>query len=109
MITALKGAAFEKEIKEAGLVIVQFRTEWNGGCQIIAPIYEMLSKQFASEATFFTIDTEEEKAIADKYRIKELPAILIFKTGELIDHIAGLKPKNVLRKKIEDAIAGDTI
>ncbi|CAN5296819.1 thioredoxin [soil metagenome] len=90
-------------------MIVQFKKEWNGACQIIAPIYEMLSKQFASEATFFAIDTEKEKAIADEYRIKELPTFMIFKTGELIDHVAGLTPKNVLRKKIEDAIAGDTI
>ena len=107
MNKVLKGEAFAKEIIEAaGLAIVQFKTEWNGGCQIMAPIYEELSKQYATNARFFTIDTEKEKSITKEYRIMELPTILIFRNGELIDHVTGLTPKNMLITKIEDAIAG---
>lgn len=105
MNKVLKGEAFAKEIIEAAeLVIVQFKTEWNGGCQIMAPIYDELSKQFASKAKFFTIDTEVEQAIAKEYRIMELPTILFFKDGELIDHVKGLLSKNLLALKIEEAI-----
>lgn len=105
MNKVLKGEAFVKEIIEAAeLVIVQFKTEWNGGCQIMAPIYDELSKQFASKAKFFTIDTEVEQAIAKEYRIMELPTFLFFKDGELIDHVKGLLSKNLLALKIEEAI-----
>jgi len=106
MNKALNGKNFTKEIIEKkGLAIVQFKTEWNGGCQIIAPIYEELSRFYASAAKFFTIDTEEEKMIADEYRIIELPTILIFKNGQLIDHVTGLAPKHILITKIETAIS----
>ncbi|MEP6847051.1 MAG: thioredoxin domain-containing protein [Panacibacter sp.] len=103
----LKGKNFTKEIIEAKKVaIVQFKTKWNGGCQIIAPIYEELSRSYATKAKFFTIDTQQEQLLAKEYGIVELPTILFFKSGELIDHVVGLAPKNILITKIENAIAG---
>ena len=106
MNKVLKGESFAKEIIEAaGLAIVQFKTEWNGGCQIMAPIYEELSKSYSSKARFFTVDTEEEKLLIEEFRIMELPTILFFKNGELIDHVIGLTPKNMLISKIENAIS----
>ena len=107
MNKVLKGESFTKEIiKASGLAIVQFKTEWNGGCQIMAPIYEELSRQYSTKAKFFIIDTEKEKMITKEYRVMELPTILIFKSGELIDHVTGLTPKNILIEKIEQAISG---
>lgn len=108
MNRALKGESFAKEIIEAaGLAIVQFRSEWNGGCQIMAPVYEELSKHYSSKARFFTINAEEEKAIVKEYRVTELPTIMIFRQGELIDIIIGLTAKNILITKIEAAISGN--
>ena len=107
MNKAIKGELFAKEVAKAGLAIVQFKTEWNGGCQIMAPVYEELSRHYSSKAKFFTIDTDEEKSIAKEYRIKELPTIMIFRKGELIDIIVGLTPKNILIAKIEEAISGN--
>lgn len=98
----------EKIINSHDLAIVQFKTEWNGGCQIIAPLYEELSRYYAASASFYTIDTDKEKTVADTYRIMELPTILFFKNGALIDHVTGLAPKHVLIEKIEDAIIATT-
>jgi thioredoxin 1 len=98
----------EKVIDCHGLAIVQFKTEWNGGCQIIRALYEELSRCYAASASFYTIDTDEEKRIADTYRITELPTILFFKNGALIDHVTGLTPKHVLIEKIEGAIIATT-
>lgn len=102
----LKGESFTSEvIKANGLAVVQFKAEWNGWCQVIAPIYEELSKKYSAKAKFFTIDIDEESSIAREYRIADLPTILIFDSGELIDHATGLTAKNVIVAKIEDAIA----
>ena len=107
MNKVLKEESFTKEvINTSGLAIVQFKTKWNGGCQIMAPIYEELSRHYSTKAKFFTIDTEKEKTITKEYRVMELPTILIFKSGELIDHVTGLTPKNILIEKIEQAISG---
>lgn len=108
MNKVIKGESFTKEVIEAaGLAIVQFKTEWNGGCQIMAPIYDELSKSYASKARFFTLNTEEEKPLTEEFRITELPTILFFKNGEIIDHIIGLTPKIMLISKIENALSNN--
>ena len=95
----------KKEIvNSAGLSLVQFRKEWNGACQIIAPIYEELAKSYAGLAKFFTIDVEKEKGIDQEFGVMEIPTILFFKSGEVIDHVTGLTPKNVMISKIENAL-----
>lgn len=95
-----------KEVANSnGLSIVQFRKEWNGACQIIAPIYEELAKSYKGQAKFFTIDVEKETGIDLEYGVMEIPTILFFKDGEIIDHVTGLTPKNIMITKIENALA----
>ena len=100
-------AQFKKEVMESGrshLSLVQFKTEWSGACQIIAPVYEELSKCYTGIADFFSIDVEQEAGVEKEFGVLELPTILFFKNGELIDHVIGLIPKNALITKIENAL-----
>lgn len=95
-----------KEIANSnGLSLVQFKKEWNGACQIIAPIYEELAKSYEGQVNFFSIDVEKEKGIDLELGVMEVPTILFFRSGEVIDHITGLTPKNVMITKIENALA----
>src|ERR1700752_2547776 len=95
---------FRKEvISSAGLNLVQFKKEWNGACQIISPIYDELARYYKGQASFFTVDVERETGIERDYGVVEYPTILFFRRGEIIDHIAGLTPKNQIIMKIENA------
>lgn len=87
------------------LSLVQFRKEWNGACQIIAPIYEELAKSYKGQANFFTIDVEKEQGVDIEFGVMEIPTILFFKGGEIVDHVTGLTPKNIMITKIENALA----
>ncbi|HWK08144.1 MAG TPA: thioredoxin domain-containing protein [Puia sp.] len=98
---------FKKEVMESSnghLSLVQFKTEWSGACQIIAPVYEELSKCYNGIADFFSIDVEQEAGMEKEFGVLELPTILFFKNGELVDHVVGLTPKNTLISKIENAL-----
>jgi len=96
---------FKKEVMESThLSLVQFKTEWSGACQIIAPVYEELSKCYSGIADFFSIDVEQEAGMEKEFGVQELPTILFFKNGELVDHVIGLTPKNALITKIENAL-----
>ena len=96
---------FKKEVMESrALSLVKFKIEWSGSCQIIAPIYEELSKSYTGIANFFTIDIEKETGIDKEYGIMEIPTILFFKDGKIVDHVSGLVPKNVVISKIENAL-----
>lgn len=92
-------------IENMNLSLVQFKVDWSGACQIISPIFNELAGSYRGQADFFTIDVEQDGGINDEYGVTELPTILFFKEGKLIDHIKGLVPKNVMIYKIENALA----
>src|SRR5215813_10337177 len=90
-------------VESITLSIVQFKTEWNGACQIVSMIYDDLAKAYKGTANFFTVDVEEETNLGKEYGISEIPTILFFKSGKVVDYATGLIPKNVLISKIENA------
>ena len=93
----------KKEVMESlALSLVKFRVEWNGACQILAPIYEELSNSYTGTANFFTIDVEKETGIGKEYGIIELPTILFFKDGKIVDHVSG--SQKCMISKIENAL-----
>ncbi len=92
-------------INSLGLSLVQFKLEWSGACQIISPIYEELATSYNGQVNFFTVDVEKEKGLDEEYGVMELPTILFFKSGKVIDHVTGLTPKNVMIRKIENALS----
>jgi thioredoxin 1 len=96
---------FRKEVIDSpGLSLVQFKKDWNGACQIISPIYEELARSYEGQAKFFTIDVEKEPGIDLEFGVMELPTILFFRSGEVVDHVTGLIPKNMMISKIETAL-----
>lgn len=96
---------FEKEITVSkNLSLVQFRLDWSGACQIISPVYEELSQSYQGQVDFYTVDIEKEKDLEKEYAITELPTILFFHRGRIVDYIRGLVPKNVMITKIENAL-----
>ena len=97
---------FGKEVVQSmTLSLVQFKTEWNGACQIVSMIYDDLARAYKGTANFFTVNLEEEISLGKEYGVNELPTILFFKSGKVIDYATGLIPKNVLITKIENALS----
>jgi thioredoxin-like negative regulator of GroEL len=97
---------FRKEVIESSaLTIVNFKTKWSGACQIIEPVYNDLARTYSNQVNFYTIDVETETGIDREYGIMELPTILFFESGKIIDHATGLTSRNMLITKIENAIA----
>jgi len=94
-----------KILEGAKLSVVQFKTEWNGACEIIAPVYEDLADSYKHVANFFTIDADKQKKISSLYRINETPAILFFLNGTVIDSAIGLISREMFISKIENALS----
>lgn len=97
---------FRREVIEnKTLSLVQFKKEWNGASQIIEPVYNDLAKAYNGVVNFYTVDVEKEAGLDTEYGVMDIPTILFFKSGKIIDHAIGLTPKNILISKIEHAIA----
>jgi thioredoxin 1 len=106
MPVTLSKTNFKTEImKTNNLSVVQFKVEWSGACQIIDPVYKELSKSYKGQVNFFSVDADKERDLYREFGISELPTILFFKSGQLIDHAVGLTSKNKLIAKIENALA----
>lgn len=101
-MTAIDGNYLKQEmLRKEVLSVVAFETEWSGSCQIVTPMLEELANKYDDTISFFKIDIEADKGIAYEYGIIELPTILFFQNGQVIDHITGLTSKHILTEKIE--------
>lgn len=97
---------FRNEIAGSiALNIVQFKSEWSGACQIMVPVYEELARHYEGAANFFIADIEPGSPLEKEYGIHEVPTILFFKDGAIIDYSIGLTSKKALILKIENALS----
>jgi thioredoxin 1 len=97
-----------KAIEGPRLSLVQFKREWNGASQIVESIFKDLAKAYKKTVNFYTVDVEKEQGWNIEYGVMEIPTILFFRNGQLVDHVVGLTPKNVLIEKIEKELSGET-
>ncbi len=82
-------------------VMVDFWAEWCGPCRIVSPIVEELANEYAGKIIVGKVDVDYNNATAMRFNIRNIPTILFFKNGQIVDKQVGAVPKNVLVKKIE--------
>ena len=86
-------------------VLVDFWAEWCGPCHQMAPILEALAQEYSGRIKFVKLDTEENFDISDRYGVRSLPTLLLFKDGQQVDRIFGARPKADLARNLEKALA----
>ena len=93
---------FEQAVLGASLpVIVDFSATWCGPCKMMAPTLEKLAEEYSGTVLIGKIDVEENMDIAMKYRVMNVPTLLIFKDGKILNTMVGLQNGNTLKKVIE--------
>ena len=89
---------YEKEIKDKGIVIVDFYATWCGPCMMLSPILEELSKEYK----VCKINVDEEQELAMEYGIMSIPTLVMFKNGEKVKTSVGFFSKSELEKIIDN-------
>ena len=96
---------FETEvIKSQKPTIVDFWAEWCGPCKSIAPALEEISEEMKSEIVIAKLNVDENPATAQEYNIRSIPALMIFKGGEVKAEMMGALPKSQLENWIKENI-----
>lgn len=103
-IVADKKSFTENILNEQGVRVVEFYADWSGPCQVMAPVYKELSAYYNSSIGFFTVDVEAVPVLKTELGVIELPTILFYKNGMVIDFVNGMISKNTLIAKIENII-----
>ncbi|KYC52138.1 MAG: thioredoxin [Candidatus Methanofastidiosum methylothiophilum] len=97
----LTDANFDQEvIKSSKPVIVDFWATWCGPCQMIAPVIEELAGEHP-EWKVGKLDVDKNMSVAQKYGIRSIPSIAVFREGKVFDMIVGFMPKEELVKRIQ--------
>ena len=89
------------EVLESKLALVDFSATWCGPCQMLAPIIEELSDELDGEVDFYNADSDENMELAQEYDIHSIPALLLFKNGEVVARTVGFQPKEAIKSFIE--------
>ena len=86
-------------------VLVDFWAEWCGPCKMIAPVLDELAAELDGKVTIGKINVDEQQALATQFGIQGIPTLLIFKGGQVIDQVVGLRGKKDLQSRLERALA----
>jgi len=105
MALELTDANFEETIASGKPVLVDFWAEWCGPCRMVGPIVEELSNDYEGKAIVGKVNVDENPEISSKYGVRNIPTILFFKNGEVVDKSVGAVPKNVLSEKIDNQLS----
>lgn len=95
-------ANFEEVVlKSDKPVLVDFWAEWCGPCRMVGPIVEELATEYEGKAVITKMNVDENPEITAKYGIRNIPTILFFKGGEIVDKTVGALPKGKLAEKLD--------
>jgi thioredoxin 1 len=106
-IVTLTDSNFESEVtKAAQPVLVDFWAEWCGPCKMVAPILDELATDYAGKIKIGKVDIDQHQALATQFGIRAIPTLLIFKNGQVVDQVVGLRSKKDFKGKLDRVLTG---
>ena len=101
MALEITDASFAELLKEDKPLVVDFWAEWCGPCLMIAPVISELAEEYAGKVNIGKINVDENDEVVGEYGIRNIPTVLFFKNGELVDKHVGAAQKQTIADKIE--------
>jgi len=102
---AVTDATFDAEVKNSDIpVVVDFWAEWCGPCKQIGPALEELSAEYAGKVKVVKVDVDSNPNAAAAMGVRGIPALFIFKDGQVVSNRAGAAPKAALQSWIDSAL-----
>ncbi|MGR3491319.1 MAG: thioredoxin [Shimia sp.] len=102
---AATDATFDTEVRQADVpVVVDFWAEWCGPCKQIGPALEELSDEMAGKVKIVKVDVDANMQTPSALGVRGIPALFIFKDGEVVSNRSGAAPKAALQSWIEESL-----
>ena len=101
MAIEITDSNFQEILAEGKPVVMDFWAPWCGPCKMVGPIIDELATEYEGKVIIGKCDVDENGNVAAEYGIRNIPTVLFFKNGELVDKQVGSAPKSAYVAKIE--------
>ncbi|RFA23435.1 thioredoxin [Subtercola boreus] len=99
-------ASFEADVLNSeDTILVDFWAEWCGPCRAVSPILDQIADEHSSKIRIVKLNVDDNPQTAAKYQITSIPAMKVYRGGEVVKTIIGAKPKAALENDLADYLA----
>ena len=104
MALEITDSNYKEILAEGKPVVVDFWAPWCGPCKMVAPIIEELAAEFEGQVIIGKCDVDDNSDVAAEYGIRNIPTVLFFKNGEIVDKQVGAVAKPVFVEKVKNLL-----
>jgi len=101
-VVTLQDSTFETEVLKSEVpVLVDFWAVWCGPCKAIAPAIDEIAKEYKGKVKVAKLDIDSHQQVPQRYGIRSIPTLLVFKGGKVVDTLVGAMPKSKLVESLK--------
>jgi len=101
-VVTLQDSTFESEVLKSDVpVLVDFWAVWCGPCKAIAPAIDEIAREYKGKVKVAKLDIDNHQEVPQKYGIRSIPTLLVFKGGKVVDTLVGAMPKSKLVESLK--------
>jgi thioredoxin 1 len=105
MFHTLTDATFEEQvIRSDKLAVIDFSAEWCGPCRMVSPIIHELADEYDDRILTGEVNVDENPQVTMKYKVRNIPTVIFFKNGEVVNKQVGAVPKSTYKNLVEKYI-----
>ena len=102
---AVTDATFDAEVRQSDVpVVVDFWAEWCGPCKMIGPALEELSEEYGGKVKIVKVNVDENPSSPGQLGVRGIPALFLFKDGQVVSNKIGAAPKAALKNWIDSEV-----
>jgi thioredoxin 2 len=99
-------ANFTAEVERSEMpILVDMWAPWCGPCRMLAPVIQQLAAEMAGRARVGKLNVDENPVTAERFHVRGIPALLVFKGGREVDRLVGVQPKAEIVRRLERVMA----
>ena len=104
MALQITDANFEELLGTGKPMVLDFWAEWCGPCRMVSPIIDELAQEYERRVTSGKMNVDENDDVVGRFGIRNIPTVIFFKNGEMVDKIVGATSKDKFKEKVENLL-----